>query len=143
MSSFRHSRELPATPAAVFAAIVDPVRLARWWGPTGFTNRFRICDVTPGGRWSFTMIGPNGVEYPNESEFVELLADQRVRIRHLSPPHFVLTIELADSTETEGGTLLTWTQTFEDPGVAAVVRSIVVPANEQNLDRLSAELARK
>jgi len=39
-----------------------------------------------------------------------------------------------------GGTRFDWMQTFEDPAVAAALEHIVVPANEQNLDRLGAAL---
>ncbi|MGZ8758855.1 MAG: SRPBCC domain-containing protein, partial [Aeromicrobium sp.] len=30
-------RVLPAAPALVFAAFVNPKELAKWWGPKGFT----------------------------------------------------------------------------------------------------------
>jgi uncharacterized protein YndB with AHSA1/START domain len=69
MNTFKTSREIPATPAAVFAAIADPQRLARWWGPDGFRNSFEVCDIRPGGAWKFTMHGPDGASYPNESVF--------------------------------------------------------------------------
>lgn len=51
-----------------------------------------------------------------------------------------LTVTLAPAA---GGTSLTWTQAFESADVARNVEHIVVPANEQNLDRLSAEVARQ
>lgn len=38
MTTFNTSLEIPATPEQVFAAIRHPERLARWWGPAGFTN---------------------------------------------------------------------------------------------------------
>jgi hypothetical protein len=48
-----------------------------------------------------------------------------------------LTITL---TEADGQTRLDWRQAFDDPRVAAAVAPIVVPANEQNLNRLQAVL---
>jgi hypothetical protein len=36
-----------------------------------------------------------------------------------------------------------WTQTFENAEVGRRIEHIVVPANEQNLDRLTAEVSRK
>src|SRR5688500_4970526 len=51
MTPFRTSREIPASPEQVFAAFTDAQRLARWWGPAGFTNTFMVCDFTSGGRW--------------------------------------------------------------------------------------------
>lgn len=74
MTPFTHSREIPATPEQVFAAFSDPVRLARWWGPAGFTNTFSVCEFRTGGRWSFVMHGPNGRDFPNESIFAEIAA---------------------------------------------------------------------
>lgn len=138
MSTFKTTRELPATPAKVFAAIQDPTRLAKWWGPDGFTNTFDLCEFKPGGKWSFVMIGPDGKTYPNESVFAAIEPDRRIVIHHVSPPHFVLTLSLQ---ATAAGTLVTWEQVFEDPAVAKAVRHIVAPANEQNLDRLTAEVA--
>lgn len=49
MNAFKSSREIPATPDQIFAAFSDPVRLARWWGPAGFTNTFEVCEFHPGG----------------------------------------------------------------------------------------------
>ncbi len=56
---------IAATPAQVFAAMRDPVRVARWWGPDGFTNTIHTFDFQPGGRWLLTMHGPDGTDYPN------------------------------------------------------------------------------
>ncbi|WP_155898004.1 SRPBCC family protein [Allocoleopsis franciscana] len=41
MTTFKTSREIPATMEQVFAAISDSERLARWWEPAGFTNTFK------------------------------------------------------------------------------------------------------
>ena len=137
MSVFRTSRELPATPEAVFAALRDPVRLARCWGPDGFTNSFHTFEFIPGGQWHSTMHGPDGKDYSNQAEFLEIIPDSLVRIRHISQPHFELSITLSPCA---GGTLVSWVQTFENPEIAANIRHIVEPANEQNLDRLAAEV---
>ena len=138
MNTFRTTREIPAAPAKVFAAIQDPARLAKWWGPNGFTNRFDLFEFKPGGKWVFVMIGPDGKVYGNESVFTAIERDHRVVIHHVCPPDFVLTISLQG---TASGTLVTWEQVFADPAVANAVRPIVEPANEQNLDRLTAEVA--
>lgn len=138
MTTFHSTREVHATPAAVFAAIQDPVRLAKWWGPNGFTNRFTVFDFRPGGQWVFDMVGPDGAVYPNGSVFEHIELDRQVVIRHVCQPHFTLTITLAPSAT---GTLVNWVQMFVDAAVAEAVRHIVAPANEQNLDRLSAEVA--
>ena len=139
--TFNTSRDIPASVDQVFAAFSDPQRLARWWGPAGFTNTFSVCEFTTGGRWSFVMHGPDGHNYPNESLFAEVEAPSKVVIEHLSAPKYVLTIRLTPSAL---GTLVSWSQSFESERVGSRLESIVVPANEQNLDRLSAEvLARR
>lgn len=140
MNTFSTRRSFTATPAEVFAAISDGERLARWWGPEGFSNRFEVFDFQPGGRWVFHMIGPDGTAHPNESVFSAIATDRHVVVRHVCQPHFTLTITLTPS---GGGTLLNWGQVFDDPSVAQAVRHIVEPANEQNLDRLGAELSRQ
>ncbi|MEY4757905.1 MAG: hypothetical protein RJA34_2803, partial [Pseudomonadota bacterium] len=37
MTTFFTSREIPAPAETIFDAIRNPERLARWWGPNGFT----------------------------------------------------------------------------------------------------------
>lgn len=137
MTTFETSREIPATPEQVFAAFSDPVRLARWWGPAGFTNEVSTCEFKPGGRWIYVMHGPNGGKHPNESVFAEVLPASRIVIQHISGPRYRLTIGLAP---TPTGTRVTWSQVFEDDAMAERIKRIVVPANEQNLDRLTAEI---
>ena len=140
MTTFRTSRDIPASPDQVFAAFSDPQRLARWWGPAGFTNTFDVCELESGGRWSFVMHGPDGQNYPNESVFAEVEPPRKVVVQHESAPKFRLTITLAPSA---GGTTVSWAQTFESAEIAGRIEHLVVPANEQNLDRLSAEVLGK
>jgi uncharacterized protein YndB with AHSA1/START domain len=140
MTTFHASRDIPASPDQVFAAFSDPQRLARWWGPAGFTNTFNVCEFRPGGRWSFVMHGPDGGHHPNESVFAEIEPPSRVVVQHTSQPTFRLTVTLAPSA---GGTAVSWAQAFESADVASRIEHIVVPANEQNLDRLAAEVLRE
>lgn len=137
MTTFRATRQWPIQPSDVYAAISDPVRLAKWWGPSGFTNQFDVFEFRPNGKWIFTMIGPDGTHYPNESVFTLIEANRQVVIQHVCQPHFELSITLEANAE---GTLLSWQQTFADDEVAKAIEHIVVPSNEQNLDRLAAEV---
>ena len=137
MTTFNTSREIPAPAEEVFAAFTDPERLARWWGPAGFTNTFHIFEFETGGRWVYTMHSPNGGNPENESVF-ELVEPRKIVIRHISQPKYRLTIDLLSSA---AGTVVSWSQEFDDAEVARRIEKIVVPANEQNLDKLMAELS--
>ena len=138
MTTFKTSRNLLAKIEQVFAAF-QPERLVRWWGPAGFTNTSTLCEFKNGGRWSFTMHGPDGKHYPNENLFSEIVAPTKVVIQHVSEPKFRLTISLEPLAE---GTRVFWVQEFESAEVARQIEHICVPANEQNLDRLAAEVLR-
>jgi uncharacterized protein YndB with AHSA1/START domain len=137
---FSTSRVLPFSPAVVYAAFADSAKLAQWWGPAGFRNTFEVFEFKPGGHWKFVMHGPDGANYPNESHFIELQPPTKLVIQHVNQPRFKLTVTLE---EAGSATKLHWAQAFEDSQVAANVRHIVEPANEQNLDRLTAVLAGK
>lgn len=137
-ASLSTERALSASPRQVFAAFEDPERLARWWGPAGFTNTFESFDFRPGGRWVFAMHGPNGASYPNESVFREIEPDSRIVIEHVVKPWYQLTVTL---TERGGRTHLSWVQEFESAEVAGRMRGLSATANEQNLDRLESVLA--
>lgn len=138
--SFQTSREITAPPSSVFAAFASAARLAAWWGPAGFTNTFTTFEFIPGGKWSLVMHGPEGKNYPNESVFREIEPSKRIVIHHVSQPRYLLTVTLEPTVG--GGTRVRWEQDFENPKVARGIEHIVVPANEQNLDRLAAEVAR-
>ena len=133
------SRLISAPREVVFKAWTDPHQLVHWWGPKGFTNTFHRFDPRPGGFWHFVMHGPDGGNYENESVFVEILKPERIVIKHLSPPHFDLTATFADQA---GRTKLTWRMLFETTAEREKVKKLATGANEQNLDRLEAQLAR-
>lgn len=138
MTTFHTFRDITATVDEVFAAFSDPERLARWWGPAGFTNTFHIFEFETGGRWSYTMHSPHGGNPANESVFDLIEPPDKIVIQHISQPIYRLTIELKPSAN---GTMVSWSQEFEDDEVARRIEKIVVPANEQNLDKLSAEVS--
>lgn len=136
---FETQRTLSASAEQLFNAFRDPALLAQWWGPKGFTNTFDRFEFTPGGRWSFVMHGPDGKDYPNESRFGRIVPNRVVEIEHLSGHHFVLTLELR---ETGAGTRVSWQQTFDTAEHYGRLASFVAVANEQNLERLAAEVHR-
>lgn len=132
------TRVFDARPEDIFGAFADPRLLAQWWGPDGFTNTFQTFDFRPGGDWIFTMHGPDGTNYPNESRFVEIAHPERIVFEHLRPMHwFHLTALL---TPEENGTRLTWRMRFEAAEEVMKIGRIVTASNQQNFNRLEAAL---
>lgn len=135
---FEHSRLVDATPEQVFDAFARPERLARWWGPEGFTSSFEVFEPRPGGAWRFVMHGPDGTDYPNSNVFRTVEPPHRVEVEHLSEDHhFVLAVTF---TPRDGRTLVGWRQTFDSAEQKRQLAPWVEPANEQNLDRLQREV---
>lgn len=132
------TRVVDAPRERVFRAWTDPEHLARWWGPKGFTNTFQEFDLRPGGTWRFVMRGPDGVEHKNESVFVEIVKPERIVFRHVSGPEFQVTATFA---ERAGKTRVTFQMLFDTAAACEKVKRFAVGANEQNFDRLEAELA--
>jgi uncharacterized protein YndB with AHSA1/START domain len=132
------TRTFDAPRDRVFGAFSDPARLARWWGPHGFSSTVHEFDLRPGGTWRFTMRGPDGAEYVSESVFLEVVEPERIVFRHLSAGHpYEMTISLEDH---GGRTTVTWRMLHATASERATVEPFVVAGNEQNFDRLAAEL---
>lgn len=133
------TRVFDAPRERVFQAFSDPNLLQQWWGPEGFTNSFHEFDLRPGGKWRFTMLGPDDASYPMEKAFIEVAGPERIVLEHLDPTHhFWMTILF---NEEAGRTLVTWRMRFEDAAEFERVKDFISVANEQNLDRLAKLLA--
>ena len=139
MKTFTTSREIAASKETIFAAFKNPELLAKWWGPAGFTNTFSQFEFREDGKWVFVMHGPDGKNNPNESVFGEIIPDRKIVIRHVVQPFFTLTVQIS---ATENGSMIYWNQEFDDEKVAEQIAHIVIPSNEQNLDRLTAEICK-
>ncbi|MGC5324215.1 SRPBCC family protein [Brevibacillus sp. SYSU BS000544] len=135
-----HKRIINAPREIVFSAWTSPELLAQWWGPKGFTNTFHEFELKPGGNWKLTMHGPNGVDYPNECVFDEISFPERFVLTHIGPVHRFQITAIFD--DLHGKTGLTFRQCFETVEELERVKEIVVPANEENLDRLTEVVSR-
>ncbi|MBB6734596.1 SRPBCC family protein [Cohnella zeiphila] len=131
-------RVFDAPREQVYEAWSNPERLARWWGPNGFTNTFDAFDWRPGGDWKFTMHGPDGVDYPNHNVFVEMVPFERIVLDHVVSPEFRVTATFENA---EGGTKLSFRQQFKHAEQFEPIKEICNDGNEQNFDRLGAVLA--
>lgn len=84
----------------VWEAWVDPKQVAKWWGPRGFTITNHSKDVRAGGHWNYTMHGPDGVDYPNQTKYFEVEKYSRLVYDHGAnenqPPLFRVTVSFFD-----------------------------------------------
>jgi uncharacterized protein YndB with AHSA1/START domain len=126
----------------VFEAFSDPERLARWWGPAGFRNTFEVFEFKPGGTWRFVMHGPDGKDYPNDSVFVSIDAPERIVFDHVCAPRFRMQMTMTELPGDAPRTRLVWLARFENARIREQVEKYAGAANEQNFDRLTAELKR-
>lgn len=139
------TRVFDAPRELVFNAWVDPIHIAQWFGPDGFTTTILEMDVRPGGVWRFIMHGPDGVDYPNRIVYVEVAKPERLVYNHFSedvdePGQFHVTMTF---TEQGGKTVLSMQMLFETAAERdRVVKEYgAIEGGEQTLDRLAAHLA--
>jgi uncharacterized protein YndB with AHSA1/START domain len=66
------SQLVPAPPADVFRAMTDELKLARWWGPRGFTTPRIDLDPRPGGSYEIEMQPPEGEPFHLRGEFLQV-----------------------------------------------------------------------
>jgi uncharacterized protein YndB with AHSA1/START domain len=58
--TLRLTAEFAATPQQVWQMWADPRLLERWWGPPTYPATVVAHDLTPGGRVTYYMTGPEG-----------------------------------------------------------------------------------
>ena len=78
-----YERIFDASPEHTFSVFTTKEHLANWFGPNGFSIVTEHFDFSIGGKWKFTMIGPDGHHYPNIIEFTEIIPNERICYRHV------------------------------------------------------------
>lgn len=134
------TRIVQAARETVFKAWTDPVHLQNWWGPAGFSNTFHQFDLRPGGRWLFTMHGPEKGNYENECEFIKIDPPSLVVWQRISKPIFRVVARFEEVTAAE--TKVVFKMLFDTAAECNKLKPFVVDKNEENFDRLEAELAK-
>jgi uncharacterized protein YndB with AHSA1/START domain len=74
----RLSRTLPAPPAEVYQAFLDPDKLRRWFGPADVQVVGVEVDARPGGEHRTTLTGPGGTRGTIVCRLRELLPNRRI-----------------------------------------------------------------
>jgi uncharacterized protein YndB with AHSA1/START domain len=72
------TRVFDAPRRLVFKAWTDAPRVARWWGPRGFTNPVCEVDARPAGAIRIDMRGPDGTVYPMTGVIKEIVEPERL-----------------------------------------------------------------
>jgi uncharacterized protein YndB with AHSA1/START domain len=135
------TRTFDAPRDLVFRMFTEPEHITHWWGPRGFRTTTSEMDVRPGGVWRHVMHGPDGVDYPNEIVYLEVVRPERLSYDHVSPPKFQTTITFAEEGER---TRVCFRMVFE----SAELRSMVIKKHgadkglTDTLERLGEVLAR-
>lgn len=132
------SRILNAPVDIVYKAFADPQHLKKWWGPNGFTNTFHEFDLRPGGNWILTMHGPEKGNYENSSVFEIVEPLERIGWKRISKPLFDMEVGFKKISDVQ--TEISFTMTFETAEECAKIKGFAGPKNEENFDRLEAEL---
>jgi uncharacterized protein YndB with AHSA1/START domain len=134
------SRIVNASQALVFRAWTEPEHLKNWWGPAGFTNTFHTFDLRPGGKWSFTMHGPEKGNYHNECEFIAIEKPKLIAWKRHSKPLFkvLATFDALPGNKTK----LLFKMIFDSEEECNKLKPFVVDKNEENFDRLEVELGK-
>lgn len=111
---------------AVWNAWVDPDQAAQWWGPRGFTLTTHSKDFRPGGHWTYTMHGPDGVDYPNKTLYLEIEEYSKLVYDHGGhddrPPVFRVTVVF---TSVDGKTKMDMSMALPTPEAAAETKKFV------------------
>jgi len=76
------TRVFDAPPELVFNVWTASEQIGNWWGPNGFTITTHVMDVRPGGTWTFIMHGPDGTDYPNKIDYLEVVKPERLVYKH-------------------------------------------------------------
>jgi uncharacterized protein YndB with AHSA1/START domain len=140
------TRVFDAPRELVFAAFADPDQVVRWWGPRGFTTTVHEMDVRPGGVWRFTMHGPDGTDYQNRVEFIEVAESERLVYKHGPDVGSEgLSFQATITFDKEGAsTRLTLRLLFESPADRDRAAEFgALEGGRQTLERLAEHLAKK
>ncbi|WP_163410012.1 SRPBCC family protein [Flavobacterium ajazii] len=124
----------------VYSAWTEPEHLKSWWGPKGFTNTFNEFDLRPGGKWNFIMHGPDKGNYANECEFLKVEKPDFLSWKRFSKPLFQVAVSFEKVLDNE--TKIIFKMIFDTPEECNKLKPYVVDKNEENFDKLEAELSK-
>jgi uncharacterized protein YndB with AHSA1/START domain len=121
------SRVVAASPAQVYAALIDREALAAWLPPDGMTARFERFDPRPGGSYRLVLTYADASASPGkatadsdivEARYVDIVPDVRV----------VQAVDFVSDDPAFAGTMtMTWEVTAADGGTRVTITADDVP----------------
>ncbi|MCE9618505.1 MAG: SRPBCC domain-containing protein [Planctomycetes bacterium] len=144
-NEIRLTRIYDAPVSVVWDAWTDPAQVEQWWGPRGFTLTTHSKDLRPGGKWIYTMHGPDGTDYLNVTPYYEVVKESRLVYDHGGgedrPPLFRVTVQFTDL---KGKTKMEFKAVMATAEVAAEMRKFIKKAGgDGTWDRLGEYLVKK
>ncbi|HPI41195.1 MAG TPA: SRPBCC family protein [Pseudobdellovibrionaceae bacterium] len=139
------TRVFDAPVKLVWEAWTDPNKAAQWWGPRGFSITTKSKDLRPGGKWIYTMHGPDGTDYPNITTYFVIEPLKRLQYDHGANENqkalFRVNVLFSES---HGQTTMKMTMTFESSQIAIDMCKFIKEAGGNSTwDRLGEYLEEK
>jgi uncharacterized protein YndB with AHSA1/START domain len=72
------TREFDVPRDLLYKVWTEKGHIEKWFGPKGFSTRVDSIDLSVGGKSQYTMIGPDGKEYPSKGVFKEIVPNERI-----------------------------------------------------------------
>ncbi len=138
------SRLIDGPRELVFEAFTEVRHLSQWWGPTGFSTTTRAFEFRVGGAWDFVMRGPDGTDHDEWITWTEIVAPERIALRHGASRDDPDTFASVLTFSSEGaGTRLELRTVFPTKELRdqAMERSHAMEGGRQTLGKLAAYIA--
>lgn len=141
-NELRLVRVFDAPVKLVWEAWTEDKHVSKWYGPRGFTYTTKSKEICPGGRWVFTMHGPDGVDYPNITTYHEVEKYKRLVYDHGANEErgalFRVTVTFE---EFKGKTVMDMTMSLATPEAAQEAKKFIKQASgDSTWDRLGEHL---
>jgi uncharacterized protein YndB with AHSA1/START domain len=81
-NELRLIRVYDAPAALIWKVWTEDKHVTKWWGPRGFTLTTKSKEVKPGGKWIYTMHGPDGTDWPNITTYYEVELHKKLVYDH-------------------------------------------------------------
>lgn len=132
------TRVYEAPVKLVWEAWTDLKHVEKWWGPRGFTITTKSKELRPGGKWIYTMHGPDGTDYPNITTYHEVVKYEKLVYDHGANEKqdklFTVTVTFK---EEKGRTVMSMTMALPGAEEAKAAKQFIKKANGNSTwDRL-------